>query len=392
MLAVSLAVQAIPARAVSFSTDFDGSRLGGSISISRFQPSSRGSERDSYSVHVYENYVAQREEAEKRARIEKEIEDARRAQQAARLSELLRSLDRLSGADDRKRYRLKAAVIQELEPRFQQEQQEERNRQRTILQRLMVEADRIRVPSPPTHYRCVFIGGTSYSPEDAKEDAFKGLRDPFINERFGLIVGPGTHSRFDMGRSTADHIFGERDRLSAETMARVGILKGTEVDELVCHSNGCMIARVLIQTGFIRKVYKLRVLGGDAAITNIGALAELRDSRGVQVSVYAVKGDGVPLTPTGWQILDAMKRIGAPLQTFQTAGDLTYEVLGLKPRKGFDGADPVQVQVLSPLVADQPFPEVHGFRNYFGIIGAQRRLGLLRPDGDPNPEAMLRSP
>ena len=53
--------------------------------------------------------------------------------------------------------------------------------------------------------------------------------------------------------------------------AQLNRLKGATIDELVCHSNGCAIAQVLMATGFIH-VKTLHVLGGDAAVTDVDSL------------------------------------------------------------------------------------------------------------------------
>ena len=379
------------AYSLSFSTDFDGRGIGGSISISKFQPTrpSSGNFGNSYTTYVYENYVEQQKRLDERARIFEELEKARRADNAGKVLDIQNTLDRMDGTNELERHNNTFKIRRELEPIFRQEQAEEQARQRTQLQRLMHAADHIAVPAPPTHYERVFIGGLTYTYDKANADLNLGLADPFTGKKFDMVVGPAVSPSpsIDFPRAMADHFFSESEKLAAETIERMIYLKDKQVDEIVCHSNGCTIARVLILTGFVKGVKTLRVLGGDGAITNLDAYAELT-SKGVRIYAYAVVGDQVPLTPTGWEISRLAKKIGSPLEAFRTTASLTYQVLGLKAHNGFHPAEPVHVQLLSAPVKDEPWTKMHEMTTYFGLITGYRMISALDAEGNLKSEAV----
>jgi hypothetical protein len=390
ILFAALGAVGTEAQSLSFSTDFDGTGMGGSVSFSRFRPSGNYG-NNPYASFEYERYQAQQAEARKREELKKRIEEARQAQRVGELSQLLAALDQLDDSNETRRYQLKYKVLTELEPKFREEQTAAAVRQRDRIQKLMYQADHISVPSPAVHYESVFIGGMTYSPAEALADTQRGLANPFDGRRFDLIVGAGRRSWADLARAIEDHFLGEGNLLSLETVSQVRRLKNAVVNQIVCHSNGCAIARVLVATGYVKGVKKLRVLGGDESITNLDAYASLSSTSGTDVRVYAVIGDPVPLSPTGWQILDAMKKIGLPLESLSATSSLTYQVLGLTRRKGYDPSSTLHVQMLSPLVKDEPALDRHLFRNYFGIITGQRMIGALQGNGDLVDAAVIRS-
>jgi hypothetical protein len=89
--------------------------------------------------------------------------------------------------------------------------------------------------------------------------------------------------------------------------------------------------------------------------------------------------------------MDAMRRIGAPLQTFAASRSLTDQVLGLKSGRGFQPSASIQVHILTPPVRDEPALARHHFIQYDGIITAYRMMGALLSNGDLNPAFVVRS-
>jgi hypothetical protein len=411
-LMAAVAVPAVPAfsQSLSFSTDFDGSGTGGSISISSYSSSSgnsyhphyyrpqssSGNSYAAYYAYEYQRYLQQQQEAEKRRELMERIAEEKRINNLQRLQSLLGELDQLEGADVYHQYQLKYQVINELVPQFNAEQQQAVRDRNSVLERLTYQMDHTHVPPPPgpRHYGRVFIGGLFYTQGNAARDKSLGLNDPFTGKAFDETLGFGSNSAVDLARVTADHFLSELNRLSENMLGgsaatQLQKLKGATIDELVCHSNGCAIAQVLIATGFV-KVGTLRMLGGDAAIMDLDALHALHEKTGVTVAVYAVVGDPVPLVPTGWQIVAAMKKIGKPLVSFQNSQSLTDEALGLKARSGFTPDAPIRVQLLTAPVSGEPWMQEHARDTYFGIVTAQRMMGVRLPDGNLNPAAMNR--
>jgi hypothetical protein len=424
-LAVGMTVAvAVPAfsQSLSFSIDFDGRGTGASISISTpgfhspspasYQPSEshegsggstyHSSDRDygssssgsSYYHYEYQRYLEQQREAERRRELMERIREQERLHELQRLQGLLNQLEQLEGVDTDHRYQLKYRLVKEVIPQFESEKESAVNERNAVLDRLAYQMDHMRVPAPPRppHYERLFIGGLFYAAEDAARDKGLGLNDPFTGRPFDATLGFGTHSYLDWARVIADHFLGDLNRLSERMLgegspAQLLKLKGATVDELVCHSNGCAVAQALIAKGFI-KVGTLRVLGGDAAVMDLDSLHALHEKTGVAVSVYAVVGDPVPLLPTGWQILDLMKKIGTPLPSFQSRQSLTYEALGLKTRAGFRAGAAIEVQFLTAPVSDEPWTQRHIRDTYFGIITAQRMIGVRLADGRLNPAAI----
>lgn len=436
------------AQRLSFSTDFDGRGTGGSISISKVQPSSHTYSTDSgtrtatspsssnsssrssggahpgssaasssptyyppsssssgpprnsdaaYYEYEYQRYLQQQREAEERRRLLEEIEREReRKVELGRLQGMLDQLDFLDGVDADHRYQLKYDVINRLVPDFNAQEQQVMRDRSSLLERLAARLDRTYVPPPPRprHYSSVFVGGLFYTPSEAARDKELGLNDPFTGKRFDQTLGFGSDTLVDLARVTTDHLLlnlnaATEQMLGGDVGAQLNKLKGSSVDELVCHSNGCAVAQALIARGFI-KARTLRIMGGDAAIMNLDALHALHESTGVTISVYAVVGDPVPLVPTGWQIIEIMKKIGQPLQSFESAASLTYEALGLKARSGFTAGAPIEVQLLTAPVSGEPWGQRHARNTYFGIITAQRMMGTRLADGRMDPAAMNR--
>jgi hypothetical protein len=426
-----------PALAVSFSSDFDGRGTGSGFSLSTYRASTyrppstpyRASQNNSnppstghydadghYDSTVWSPYVTpsvdyerqvylrQQEEAAERLVLLRQIQ-AQKESQVQSIQGLLDQLYQLDGVNVRERYHLKYDVATNLLPAFASEQQRLMQEHDSELDRLAHELDTMIVPTPPPeafgNYSRVFIGGLFYTSAIAKQDQVNSMSDPFTGKAFDGVFGFGAESKTaDLARVVGDHFLAELNALTETSLQgrnaeQLSQLKGAHIGELVCHSNGCAVAEVLIASGFIH-VRSLRVLNGDCAITCFDSLNRLQEKTGTKVSIYVVKGDIVPLLPTGWQIMEAMNQIGGPLMAYEGAKSAIDEILGVAPRTGFDPTARVSVQILNapmsfpPQVAQAAEAEVyrHVKSTVFQLITGQRVLGLLDSNGDPKVAAM----
>jgi hypothetical protein len=239
-------------------------------------------------------------------------------------------------------------------------------------------------PAPrPPHYRSILVLGLGKTPQDAEVMAANGERNPFSEKNlpYDDVLAFGTAGKRELGRVTLDHLLGQFEHLSSQTLAQIGKLIGATADEVVCHSNGCRVVSVLIEMGLL-KVGKLRVLGGDNAILELDRFKALKQSKGLsEVSLFMLDGDPVPVIHPGWRILDLMHKINHPLQTFATyASDTTYQLLGMAQRPGFRPGADVQVHMLS-YPASSDFVSQHIYENYRRVVKGWRMSGCLDPGG-----------
>lgn len=405
---------ASPAFSQSTYVDFDGG--GGSWYSSSTPPrvstgsdsysSGRGSRNDYSSVDYsgYEKRLREQQlkEEQRKKELEEKIRQAKNLLDAQKALQLLKQLHQLQGIADNdfEQAHQRSRVINNLVPRLGREQREANQHHESRLERLAHDMDHIQVPSPSRCYGKqhpqILILGTFDTPQEAEKDWNNHLKNPFTGGSFCDIFGFGRESlTAESARVFFEHFLQNTNILSATTVDQLARLKGATIEEVVCHSNGCAVAEAVIRAGFVKGVKRLRILGGDAAVTNLDSIKKLQEQMiqrvpGARVDVYAVIGDPVPLIPTGWQILDAMRRIGEPLTSFESARSLTYEALGLKGRRGFDAASRLQVQFLTPPVKGAPSLKLHEFLTYAGIIWGQTVNGFRTSTGDIKPEAIIR--
>jgi hypothetical protein len=224
------------------------------------------------------------------------------------------------------------------------------------------------------------------TPEEAEQASRNGKRNPFDGTPFDKVFAFGSKSvKPDLDRVGWDEIMSYFGQLSPATAQQLKELRGATADEVVCHSNGCRIAYVLIGNGALH-VKRLRILGGDGVLMDVGRLEAFRSKNKLSdIAVYVVNGDHIPLIPVGWAIKEATGIIGRPLGSFsRAANDLTYQFLGLSKNPGYNAKEKVQVHVLShPGRAKVPFFK-HRYDTYSSVLAAWKRAGCLEPGGTLN--------
>ncbi len=391
--------RALHGQSTSFSTDFDGRGTGGSIRIDYSRPSSSrpssssesspgSSDNAKVQQFLYARYEEQRLEVERRANAERlrlEMEKARHLKEMRRVEALLQQIQDLENNEPSaiERQRLTQRVL-DLQREFETTRSTYLATLPRYRARLAALLNHINVPPPthPLHYKRILIWGLMSTPEQAREAAASGIKDPFSGEPFDDVFAFGTAGQRDWIRVGLDHVLGHFSRLSPETRSRLGLLNGAVADEVVCHSNGCRIAQVLIATGML-KVSKLRVLGGDNAAIELDDLKALKDSRGLtELSVYMLRGDKAPLAVAGWRIMEITKKLNQPMQTFQRSfgGNPSYQLLGLTSNPGFSPTADIQVHVLSypasPNLVDQ-----HLYSNYSRVVTGWRMSKCMEATG-----------
>jgi hypothetical protein len=170
---------------------------------------------------------------------------------------------------------------------------------------------------------------------------------------------------------------------------------------VVCHSNGCRIAEVMIYTGML-KAERLRILGGDNALMDIDYLNRVAAAGNLkEVTVFAVKNDYVTMVDPAWRIMERAVRLG-PLATFSVgplAADATYRLLGLAPHPPFNPTDRVNVHVCSnpdqsggppPGPLDPRWIQNHVYSTYDNLVNGLRLGGYLDAQGSMKREAFCR--
>jgi len=382
---------------LSFTTDFDGDGTGGGFSISAFQGSSShesggssdrtGPGYNSSAGGDVQQFLKDRyeEQAERRAeedRLQKEREQALRRQEVTKAEELLAQIERQQGDEPNvvKRMAYTQQVLA-LQKRFETARTAYMATLPSYSARLAASLNHINVPPPshPLHYNRILIWGTMDTPKEARNAALSGLTDPFTGMPFDDVFAFGSEGIADFGRTGLDHLLRELDQLSPSTSSQLGELKGATADEVVCHSNGCRIATVLIATGML-KAERLRILGGDNVVWDLGNLRALKQQRGLtEVSVYLMKGDPVPLLDVGWQMMDLMQKIGQPLLSFQNKRtDPAYQMLGVTDRPSYSPSADIQVHVLTyPASSDLNLLDKHLYDHYSRVVNGLRMTKCL---------------
>jgi hypothetical protein len=384
---------------LSFSTDFDGVGTGGSFSITVERPTpsrpptpsvSRPPPVDAEQARIQryleDRYQEQLRDVQRRAEAERvrqriEQERAQRNQNMAALRALLDQLERLEANEPSVIERAtKTQEVLALQKQFEAERTSYASTLPSYRQRLAATIDNIHVPPPPhpLHYRQILIRGASTTPAQAEAYAAQGLKNPFTDQAYDDVFAFGVTGFRDAPRVIVDHFAGHFDQLSAATEVQAGRLFGATADEVVCHSNGCRVAQVLIVTGKL-KVGRLRMLGADNAALELDYLASLKQSHRLsELSLFMLHGDPVPLINRGWQIMDDMAKIGGPLQSFSGySADVTYQLLGLAPRPAYSPAAEVQVRTLSHPVPSLTIENIHGYDKYARVIKGWRLQGCL---------------
>lgn len=398
--AISCQISALAQR-VSFSTDFDGIGSGSSITVNYGRsaagrpqaPSSSSSSSSGASVQQYlaARYEEQEREAARRAeaeRLKAEADLAKRRNDVIAIQRILQQLQALQ--NDEPSVIQRAAYTEQilmLEKQFEAARSSYLASIPSYERRLSASIGLINVPPPahPLHYKRILILGAGDTPDYAKKLADGGEQDPFSadGQRFDDVFAFGVAAiPAEVGRVVGDHFLGQFDRLSPATVAQIGRLRGATADEVVCHSNGCRVAKVLIETGQL-KVDKLRVLGGDNAALEIDAFRALKESKGLsEVSLYMMQGDPIPMIEPGWKIMDLMHKVNQTIESLATAhsADTVYQLLGMARKPGFTPGADVQVHVLSYPTSSDPVSQ-HLYDHYSRVVKGWRMSGCLDPGG-----------
>jgi tetratricopeptide (TPR) repeat protein len=204
----------------------------------------------------------------------------------------------------------------------------------TQLERLMVEADHIKVPLPnlgPANihlHEGIILG--LFDPQEDAEKTLTAVKSPFTgkpytkDELFSTADSKTAHEALrgfldnqSVGEYTLNTEYGK------QLIAR---LNGTEFDRLIAHSNGATIAEALIKRGII-KVDELNVVGGDRSLVNQAGYQNLIDSGAVKrIVVWVNPGDTIPVG-SSLSYVTPMGRVNvAPLMT--SAEHYAYQLTG----------------------------------------------------------------
>ena len=387
-------VRAEPIKNIRISTDFDGSgsgsiysvnvdtghRSGGSSPTTSQSPpccatSDSAPPSTQFLEQIRDYEIARQEEQRRIDALRLAAEAAHRANQADRALRAIDELNRMLRveADSKRRYHLRYQ-IDELISQFNSQQTQYRLARKAGLQSLRSSIDQIVVPPPAvTHFGTVMLFGDGVTPVEAAAAQKSQITDPFDAKPYDRVFAFGRPGFFnDLPRSMLDHLLANFDSLSPQVMGRIGPLRGATIDRLVAHSNGGLVAEVLIRTGFIH-VRRLDLLGGDGALMSLDELSQLHDRTGVEIHVYATKDDPVPLLPIGWKIRELSERLRESLPSLRHSTDPTDVVLGLiRPTDGAQSG--VYVHLLSTPYTGERVVENHQYNTYYAIIRAQQLL------------------
>lgn len=376
-------------KTISISTDFDHSG-GGSIYNIDVTFSSRHTTVDSpansspccasgtstapYLRQIQEYEAARLEQQRKIDELRREAAAAQRAKQADRAIQAIGAVDRIWGVepDEHRRYALKNELVG-LVQQFDSDKTEYRREMSSRLQRLSNSMDHINVPSPVIHYNTVMFFGAGVTPDQAAEAQKNRIVNPFDTKPYDRVLAFGREGFFDdLPRAALDHMLADFDTLSPQVLSQVGAVHGAVIDRLVAHSNGGIVAEVLIRNGYIH-VKELDLLGGDGSLMSIDALRELHERTGVIIHVYAAKDDPVPLLPVGWKIRELSEKLRETLPSKKNSEDPTDVVLGLT--KPTDETQPgVYVHLLSTPYSWERVVENHVYNSYYAIIRSMELL------------------
>lgn len=239
------------------------------------------------------------------------------------------------------------------------------------LQRLMSEADHIRVPLPPgatpRHIHEGMILGLT-DPQARAEMNLAGVPSPFtgrpIEKDTIFATAPNGNPTTEVLRGLLDNQTTGQFTLSTPYgQALVARLNGATFDRLIAHSNGGTVAEALIKAGII-KVDELNIAGGDRSLANQAGYQNLIDSGLVKrVVVWINPGDPIPVA-SSLAYVAPMGRINmAPLLT--AAEHAAYALTGA----GKGGDTRVEYRLLKgpgyvgqDLHADSSIFEAHDFK------------------------------
>ncbi len=303
---------------------------------------------------------------------------AERAERSARAERALAAIDQLNRLlgvtqDEQRRYQLKAQ-LREMIAALDAELQTYREIRHSRLEQLAVSMDKIFVPSPIAHYQTVAFLGTGVGSQQAADLQRQQIRDPFDLMIYDRVVGLGRPGFLqDLPRAALDHLLWSVDMLSSTDMRGIGGIRGASIDRLVAHSNGALVAEVLMRRGLIH-VRELDILGGDGTLMTLDELAALHRQTGARIRVYATADDPVPLLPMGWQIRRIAEQLREFLPSQRDSRDETYRVLGVTPFTNADGPA-VDVHLLSTPYSAERVVENHQYDTYYNIIRWQVLLG-----------------
>ncbi len=388
----------------SFSLDFDGTGTGASFSVDFVRPSSDGpsfyhsrstgsSSIQSFLQQRYRDQVRQAQERAEAHRLQVEIERKRALGDIQAIQADLDVLQRLERDEPNTNQRM--ADIQQvldLEKQVARAGNEYGAALPSYRERLMYAVDHANVPLPsqPPHYHRILILGMWATQKDVKR--YSGKKDPFTGKVWNKVFAFGSKdSESEPVRVALDHILSTFDRLSPATSAQLAKLKDASADEVVCHSNGCIIAEVLIASGQL-KAKRLQMLGGDTSFYQLTYLKELAERVGLQeISVNVIAGDPVPILDEGWKIADLMRKIDHPLESFRKRrNNPLYQFLGLVDRPRFNPDDRVQIHELTyPGKGDGSLFFRHHFSTYQRVIRGWRMSGCLASGGRVNQRCIV---
>jgi hypothetical protein len=250
--------------------------------------------------------------------------------------------------------------------------------------------------APGKNLRSALVLGLWRTPAQAAEMETRGAIDPFdlkgdyFEGVFAFGTAPFSPGPSDLMRVALDHFLSTIDMLSVASYIEASGLRGATVDELVCYSNGCRVVQEMIAAGDLT-VNKLRILGGDGVVGEIGNLEALAISRNIkEVSVYVIEGDWVTHTDVCYEIRKKMRSIGIGLPVFdEQRQNPAYQFMGLCDTPPFDPQSRVQVHVLPPPPGVVSPWAKHPYDTYHEMLVRLGASGRMTPDGQMNEKLIL---
>jgi hypothetical protein len=182
--------------------------------------------------------------------------------------------------------------------RLKREIQADKERYRSQLQRLMNEADRIKVPSPSGPRRIaegMMLGLFDPEPEGKSKYSLQSPLSGKAIESDDIFATTNAKNVGEVIRGLMDnHYLGAYTLGSPFGKELVRKLQGTHFEKLIAHSNGATIAEALIRRGVIQ-VEEFNIVGGDRSMINRFGLQELIESGKVKkIIVWINPGDIIP--------------------------------------------------------------------------------------------------
>jgi hypothetical protein len=173
---------------------------------------------------------------------------------------------------------------------------QDKKRYRSQLQRLMNEADHIKVPPPTVPKR--IHDGVMLGLYDPQSEVDVTLKSPFTGKLYdkqAVFATTDSKGASEIIRGLLDnHYLGQYTINTSYGEDLIGRLTGTHFDRLLAHSNGATVAEALIRRDIIT-VDELDIAGGDRSLINKLGLQELIQSGKVKrIVVWVNPGDIVP--------------------------------------------------------------------------------------------------